>query len=323
MTKLPSLIKESDVIAESIYKTYEAKESSGQNERIGASDLGKECDRAVWYSYRWASVKSFGGRMLRLFKTGHLQEARIIEDLRAIGCTVIDVDPATGKQFKIVDGPIVMKPDGLIMGVPGAEKTQHALEVKTHSEKSFKGVQSKGVREAKPEHNIQMQLEAHYMKLKRVLYVALNKNTEEIYSERIDYNQKEAEQIIVRAKRIAALAAPPGRIREDPGFFKCKFCDHHSICHMDKVPEVNCRTCSHSESLENGTWMCWYWDVVLDYKQQQEGCEKHIFIPDLVPNSKAVDASPDENWVEYESDGVRWKNGEKFITSKEMNIENT
>lgn len=319
MAELPNLsIKEADNIVQKIYESYENKARKGQSERIGASELGKECNRAIWYSFRWASNKVFSGRMLRLFQSGHLQEPRVIEDLRSIGCSVKDVDPETGKQFKITDGCLVMKPDGLVTGVPGAEQTIHALEIKTHSEKSFKEVNNKGVKIAKPEHYIQAQLEMLFMGLKRALYVAINKNTDEMYVERLDFDKAFAEVVRDKGKRIAKANTPPEKLRDDPGFFTCKFCDHHAICHMDKVPQANCRTCCHSEAFDDGMWHCWYWDAGLDYKQQQEGCEKHLFIPDLIPNAKVVDSSEAENWIEYETDGVKWKQGEGYITSKEM-----
>jgi len=254
----------------------------------------------------------------RLFQSGHLQEARVIEDLRAIGCSVKDVDPETGKQFRITDGPLVMKPDGLVTGVLGAEQTVHALEIKTHNDKSFKEVESKGVKAAKPEHYIQAQLEMLFMGLKRALYVAVNKNTDEMYIERIEEDRVFAEGIKNKGKRIASMNTPPEKLSQDAAFFKCKFCDHHTVCHMDKIPQANCRTCCHSEALADGAWHCWFWDAGLDYPQQQEGCEKHLFIPDLVPNAKVVDADKDENWIEYETSGEKWKQGEKHITSKEM-----
>ena len=318
MATLPDLsIKKADAIVEKIYEAYEARERKGQNERIGASDLGGECDRALWYSYRWASAKSFGGRMLRLFQSGHLQEPRVIDDLRAIGCTVISHDD-TGKQFKIVEGPIVMKPDGIVSGVPGAEQTAHVLEIKTHSEKSYKTLVKDGVQKSKPDHFVQTQIEMLLMKLTRALYVAVNKNTDEMYAERIELSQLFAEAAIARGKKIAAMTMPPSKISEDPAFFKCRFCDNHSVCHMEKVAQVNCRTCCYSEALEDGSWYCGFWDVTLEYKQQQEGCEKHLFIPDLVPNSKVIDADPLENFITYESDGVQWRQGENYIASRSM-----
>ena len=56
-----------------------------------------DCDRAIWYAFRWAHPPTaYDGRMLRLFRTGDREEARLIEELRAIGCVV------EGEQERIV-----------------------------------------------------------------------------------------------------------------------------------------------------------------------------------------------------------------------------
>ena len=259
--------------------------------------------------------------MLRLFQSGHLQEPRVVDDLRSIGCAVQDVDPATGKQFKLVDGVLVGKLDGIVSGVPGAERTTHVLEIKTHGAKSFAKLIKDGVKIGKPDHYLQAQLYMHWWKLNRALYVAVCKDTDELHIERLDYDKRFAEGVIARGKRIAAMATPPEKLRDDPAFFQCKFCDHHAVCHMSQVPQVNCRTCAHSTSEEDGSWTCTKWNVTLDYPTQQSGCESHLFIPNLVPHSTPVDSG--EDWVEYESDGVRWKQGKDYITSKEVADENT
>ena len=39
--------------------------------------------------------------MLRLFETGTREEARRIQNLRATGATVLEVDPETGRQYRV------------------------------------------------------------------------------------------------------------------------------------------------------------------------------------------------------------------------------
>ena len=36
---------------------------------LGASIIGKDCERALWYDFRWVTRWAFTGRMLRLFDT--------------------------------------------------------------------------------------------------------------------------------------------------------------------------------------------------------------------------------------------------------------
>ena len=59
--------------------------------RLGASSIGEECLRKIWMDWRGYGSVEFDGRMLRLFETGHLQEDRIVSDLKAAGYTVYEL----------------------------------------------------------------------------------------------------------------------------------------------------------------------------------------------------------------------------------------
>ena len=79
---MTDLTQFSDPIAEAIYEQYEKREATEKARTyLGASIIGKECSRALWYDFRWASREKFDGRMLRLFQTGHLAEGRFVNDL--------------------------------------------------------------------------------------------------------------------------------------------------------------------------------------------------------------------------------------------------
>lgn len=84
-----------------IYASYEARQGDGFRDHLGASLIGKPCARALWYDFRWATPARHTGRILRLFETGQLEEARLVRDLRATDATVLEVDPDTGRQFRV------------------------------------------------------------------------------------------------------------------------------------------------------------------------------------------------------------------------------
>jgi hypothetical protein len=78
---------------EAILCAYEVDAGDGFRQHLGASLIGGPCDRALWYAFRWITRAAQGGRMLRLFETGRLEEERLVRNLRRIGITVFDVDP--------------------------------------------------------------------------------------------------------------------------------------------------------------------------------------------------------------------------------------
>ena len=77
---------------------------------LGASSIGRKCDRQLWYSFRWAYFltkedykNEFDfGRMARLWGRGHKEEFTFCEELRAIGVKVDEFDE-NGEQYRFTD----------------------------------------------------------------------------------------------------------------------------------------------------------------------------------------------------------------------------
>ncbi len=260
---------------------YAAIEKSEEKElylaRIGASTIGEPCLRSLWLSWRAFDDKKFGGRMLRLFQTGHLQEDRIIQDLRRAGYDVWS-HQEDGKQFTYIDstGHFVCKLDGVIKGVPGAEKTPHTLEIKTHSKKSFEELKKKGVQEAKPLHYNQMQAGMIYSGLNRALYVALCKDDEDYHIERIKPDPEVQKEIQEKLAKLIEANTPPVGISPDGKAFGCKWCDMRSVCVKEKPPIRTCRSCKWVEVLPEGEkWVCGLQKKVLTRADQLKACEEY------------------------------------------------
>ena len=88
------------MLVDRIYKHYEERPDKSRS-HLGASEIGYECERRLWLSFRWAASESFDGRILRLFETGNLAEQRFIDNLQAIGITVKPLDAETGLQHQV------------------------------------------------------------------------------------------------------------------------------------------------------------------------------------------------------------------------------
>lgn len=296
----------------------EAEPSRGY---LGASSIGRECSRELWYSFRKCSKPEFDGRLYRLFDRGHKEEFRFVEELRGIGCEVHEFD-ADGNQFEVIDcdGHFKGHTDGAALGIIEAPKTWHLLEMKTASNKLFNKVKDKGVEAEKPEHFAQMQV---YMKgtgLTRALYMVVNKDNDELYTERLRYDAKKAQAIIDKAQSIINATTPPergGKLKKegDPAFpySPCTFCDAKALCHglgdvAVPVAEVHCRNCCHSTPVADGKWSCDHTG-----KEAAEVCSHHVFIPALVSFAQPTDSfanKDDSTVIEFTSeDGTVWHHG--------------
>lgn len=283
-------------IVKAIYQRYEDNRRSAHRPHLGGSQIGNTCARALWYQFRWTYTEKHEGRILRLFETGEREELRVIQNLRAAGCTVWDRDPATGQQFRYTahHGHFALSLDGVVEGLPESSKV-HTLEVKTMSDKYFKTLCNLGVEKAKPVYYAQCQIGMHLSGLDRCLFISVNKNTDEIYAERLKVDHDFAGDLLFKAQEIIFADRPPRGISNDPAWFECKFCPYHSICHGYGVAELNCRTCAFSTAETEG-WSCARHKKALDEIDQRSGCGDHIYNPALV---KLPVHDSGEDWIEY------------------------
>ena len=248
---------------------------------LGFSQLGDECLRKLWFYFRHVAETEIDGRVNRIFTTGHNAEVFMIKDLEAIGVETWDtLDSQQG--FSAINNHCRGHSDGLAKNVPGAEKALHVLEFKTSSDKLFKLVKKKGVKEEKPIHYAQMMLYAHFSGATRALYMVYNKNTSEYYTERVNANEEFAKDLIFKAglvihsedvndfKRIGSGT---------PSFFKCRFCDFKEVCFNEVKAHKNCRTCVHADVLDDGKWGCSLHAIDdVSTENQEKGCGSHDYL---------------------------------------------
>ena len=290
-------------ITSAIYDLY-LKRGNAEKPRayLGGSAIGEECERKLWYGFRWASAPGFSGRLYRLFQTGHLAEPRFYKDLRDIGVEVWERDPKTGRQFSFSDvfGHFRGNTDGMVRKVPGGGAKDHLLECKTHSNKSFTDLTKKGVVASKPMHWVQMNTYMGWTGYERALYAAVNKDTDELYYERVRFDALEFAKTQAKAERIIFATLPPARMSDDPAYYLCKMCDHNAVCHGSRVPQKSCRTCIHITPTKtgDGAWHCARYDIEPTHDQQLSGCASHLPLPPLLQYATPEDAGDD--WILFQ-----------------------
>jgi len=300
-TILPTITK--------IYEQYVINNGDWRRPHLGASLIGGDCERSLWYTFRWCSDPKFSGRMLRLFDTGFSQEARIIKDLRKIGCEVYDTDPNTGRQINYSEfgGHYSGSLDAVAKGFEESS-VFHVIEIKTMNTKGFGALQRDGVKATKPEHYAQMQAYLLWSGLERAYYFCVCKEDDSIYGERIYYDKEFAEKLTDKAYRIIFADSP----LEKNESYKCKFCTHRAVCLEKQLPEINCRTCAFSDVIDDGKWKCVRYEKEIDSVTQRNGCPAHVFIPAFV--GEPTDASETEWTISYGT----VTNGLGYVSSKEM-----
>lgn len=318
----------------------QAKERSpGGRPHLGASLVGDECARKLWYTFRWASQADYSGtlskakeksawieedtlagRMLDLFDTGDRIEERTVELLRGAGIKVWEVDPATGKQYQVSWGHFGGSTDGvvkhdLLEPVMVGDYEWRAgvvllLEVKSYNAERFRALRRKGVKESDPKYWVQAQiymlgLQEAGAPIDGCLFIATCKDDSRKEAQFIGLNKEEATKARDRGVAITLMDEPPERAYPTADHFRCKLCDHQETCWMGVLPARSCRTCVSATPASDGSWLC---ERVPENPVQIKSHEMRVdtpwscqrFIPALVP-AQVVDATEEPREIVYDN----------------------
>lgn len=249
---------------------------------LGASLIGQECARRVWYQFHWTLVENFEPRMLRLFGDGHYLEPRVAVWLRNAGVELWSAgefgEDKASMRVSAQDGHFGGTPDFVGRRIPDLDDPLEPalVEVKTHNDKSFNKIVNDGIMKSKWQHFVQMQVYMGGLGLNYALYIAYNKDTSAIQPEIVHFDEAQYNRAIERAGAIIWNNDPPSRIGKNPAHYGCKYCHLSKLCYFGTVqPARNCRTCQWSAPIPGGDWQCNLLRIRLTEPMQRAGCPKY------------------------------------------------
>ena len=257
---------------------------------LGMSSIGESCSRKLWLRFRWMLRETFDAATLKRFEDGHLGEDLIVKRLQRIASVTLTHTGASQLTYSDCDGHFQGHPDGLIQGVLQAPKTPHIFEAKVCSDKKitelkkakFELGEKKALKKWNPVYHAQAILYMFYEGLTRHYLVAATPGVRDWISVRTDADNDLAKTLRSKADRIIKSQNQPEKVSEDPTWFECRMCAFAQVCHEKKLPDRNCRTCSHAEIGANGTWHCVLFKEVLSLDKQAAGCPSHVHLPSMV-----------------------------------------
>jgi hypothetical protein len=245
---------------------------------LGYSMIGEQCLRYLQYYHRMAFTAKISRRISRLFEFGKYMEKVFEDDLSRIGIKMRDA------QIEVVGfmGHWKGHLDGILSGVPTAEKTDHLAEFKTHNDEQFKKLQKeKDVKKTHPKHFYQATAYMGRMKLKRALYLGYNKNDSSYYAERLYFDKEEFDELVFKEEAVVKNAKLFPRIGNGKEtWHECRFCPAKQVCYNKEPIVRNCRTCEHVEVHLKGQWKCGnkkshMHGKVLMLKNQESACDMY------------------------------------------------
>jgi|WetSurMetagenome_2_1015567.scaffolds.fasta_scaffold03341_18 hypothetical protein len=303
-----------------------------QRNYLGMSQIGDECWRKLFYSFRNAEKKEWTEKGIKAIEDGFLQEGVMAFRLRLL--PFIELHTNISNTVNNVLGIRIIAPgddndqigfrllldhfsghiDGVIRGIIEAPGTWHIWEHKSVNDIKFnklqKSRQERGEKQALYEWDIiyyaQAQIYMHCAELTRHYLTVTTPGGRSYISIRTEYNRKYAESIIEKAKSIIFDNwTIPARLSESREYFSCKWCEFQKICHDKNFPQVNCQTCRYSDPVQGGQRKCLLKDKIIDPTILCLDCISHIYNPALIQ----------AELVEHQDDGCLYKISENFYFS--------
>jgi len=205
---------------------YEARYQ--QRNRLGLSQIGHECPVYLWCKHNCIHGKPPEGRVLRLFQLGNVIEDELAIDLKSAGFILYGEQryiEFTNNNLKLHGSC-----DGIIEGL--LESSQpHLWECKSMASKGFKKLLQHGYEAYNTSYKTQVHVYMLGLKLKRAFVTVYNKDTSELYQERIKLDKQYAIKQLQRAFEIMEMSTPPDKkICPGPSFYKAKWCEYERFC---------------------------------------------------------------------------------------------
>jgi hypothetical protein len=198
-----------------------------QDERrayIGASLIGDECSRKIWYEYKGFEGEPNSLILQRTFAIGKRLEGLVIDLIKGAGFHVQSTEglgscvDAELPFFKGTYDALLLKPRAII-------------EIKTAKDSSFKIFIKKGLKKWYPRYYSQLQAYMGMAEIYEGFVVVINKDTSEMMDERIGFDEEHYLGLRAKARLIAEAQIPPPKISSSPLWFQCKLCKFNKICH--------------------------------------------------------------------------------------------
>lgn len=195
---------------------------------IGASLIGHECLRKIWYEYQGQEKEMIDSRIQRTWEIGKTLEFYVVQLLRDTGLA-IETPNEQNNYLEFCD-----KEHPWFKGHLDAKLLDPLaiIEIKTTNNINFNTYKNKGLRYWNKQYYAQIQTYMGFTSIPQAYLIALNKDTSELWDELVPFDAqfyknviKEKAQLIYNAK-----VAPP-KINGSPSFYICKMCQFRKGCH--------------------------------------------------------------------------------------------
>jgi hypothetical protein len=214
-----------------ITKTIAQTPQDSPRRYIGASGIGKKCNRAIWYSYMGAASEAPPPSLKTSFDIGKRLEGLLLDYMEQAGLHI--VHPSIENDFLLLQDdtyPLFQGHADAFLMLP--DESPVVVEIKTAKCSSFKQFQNKGLRGWQETYYAQLQSYMGMSGYKRGVLLAVNKDTSELHHEWVKYDDIYYHELKTKARAIMLCEEPPEKINRSPLYFLCNTCSFKRVCHV-------------------------------------------------------------------------------------------
>ncbi len=203
---------------------YQAHVNDEVRNYIGASAIGHDCWRKIWYELHGVKGESVEPKVRRTWDIGKALEKQIVAWLINAGAKVYTLDKTFhANECKLFQGHV----DGVI--VFGRKKS--ILEIKTAKDASFKIFIKNGLKVWNPQYYAQIQSYMGMSGVNSAYILVLNKDNSDISDEYIVFDEEFYNSLVAKASMIERAVLEPPKVNGSPCWYQCKMCKFHKVCH--------------------------------------------------------------------------------------------
>lgn len=203
----------------------QSRDDKKTRDYIGASTIGADCLRQIWYEFKGIQAMDVPTKMRRTWTIGRVLENTILDWLTEAGLDIA----RTWRDLEADDMPYFK---GHLDSVWIKKNEPYAiLEIKTAKDASFVIFVKKGLKAWQPKYYAQIQTYMGMSKILRAYIVVLNKDTSEISDELVLFDELFYKELCEKASMISKAKTAPPKINASPLWYECKMCKFNKVCH--------------------------------------------------------------------------------------------
>lgn len=213
-----------NVLSKKIEK-MQSRDDKRTRDYIGASGIGAECLRQIWYEYKGFEAEEVPTKTRRTWAIGRHLEGLILDWLTEAGIEIVRTwDDLVSEGMPFFKGHL----DSVWMK---KGKAFAIIEIKTAKDASFNIFVKKGLRTWNPQYYAQLQSYMGMSGIHTAYILVLNKDSSDISDELVTFDEVFYQGLRNKAKMISEANVAPPKINSSPLWYQCKMCKFNKICH--------------------------------------------------------------------------------------------